>query len=606
MSARLLHPRVLPLLLLAALSAPEAAARQWYELYQEGLALLEHGQAAAALAAFEAAAELAPEPRARVRTYGTQFLFAYDPAYQRARCLAALGRLDEARALLAEAEAAGVTAPELVRALRERLAPEPPPVSAEPPPAPAPVPAPAAERPVSNAGEPPANLPPPAPPPAPAVAETTPTTGAPGPAPALEGKLAVRSTPAGARVFVDGRARGLTPSAATPLPPGRHGVRLVLAGHQPWEEVVEIRAAETFGLEVALSPLPAPPPLPSNPTPPAATPADGAEPAGSRAEPPRSLWPWAGGALAAGAIGILSALWSWHRGRRRGRSQGSTGWHARLLGARLGGYELTAELGRGGMASTFRARRLSDGRTVALKVPHPSGDPHFEERFLREGKLGEALHHPAIVRILEAGAERGIPYLAMELVEGRTLKAEIEAHPEGLPLERTLAITRAIAEALDYAHGKGVIHRDLKPENVMLAADGAVKVLDFGVARLEGQPGLTSSQFFLGSPLYAAPEAIEPQRIDHRADLYSLGVLLFEMLEGKPPFVHASVFKLLELHREEPLPERASLPRPLSPEVWAVLSRLCAKSPDDRFPSAEALLVELGRLVDRPNGGQAR
>jgi serine/threonine-protein kinase len=253
------------------------------------------------------------------------------------------------------------------------------------------------------------------------------------------------------------------------------------------------------------------------------------------------------------------------------------------------------------MATTYRARRLADGKEVALKIPHQTGDPTYLPRFLREGRLGETLHHPGIVRILEAGQEGDVAFLAMELVPGRPLKEEIEALPEGLPLDRALEIARAIAEALDYAHSKGVVHRDLKPENIMLLPDGSLKVMDFGVARVEGQPGLTTSQFFFGSPLYAAPELVEqPRTIDHRADLYSLGVLLYELLEGRPPFLHESIFKLLEMHQREPLPEPGALPRPLPPEVWALVGRLLEKDPARRYDSAQELLVDLNRWLHGP------
>ena len=169
------------------------------------------------------------------------------------------------------------------------------------------------------------------------------------------------------------------------------------------------------------------------------------------------------------------------------------------------------------------------------------------------------------MRIYEAGEDRGLAYLAMELLPGDTLEAEIGRHPQGMELRTALEIARDVAEALDYAHGKGIVHRDLKPANVMLLPDGTRKVMDFGVARIEGQPGLTTSQVFFGSPVYAAPELVEPRSIGPRADLYSLGIVLFEMLEGRPPFVHESVFRLLELHRGEPLPRRRRPPAPPAP-----------------------------------------
>jgi serine/threonine-protein kinase len=273
---------------------------------------------------------------------------------------------------------------------------------------------------------------------------------------------------------------------------------------------------------------------------------------------------------------------------------------ARQPPRRVGDYDLLAELGRGGMATTWRGRRRRDGLEVAVKVPLRGPDPSYEERFLREGRLGETLHHPNLVRILEVGeADDGTPFLAMELLPGRTLRQVLDEHPRGLPLERALAIAIAVAEALDYAHGKGVVHRDLKPENVMLLPAGDVKVMDFGVARVAGQPGLTTSQIFLGSPLYAAPEAVDPRGVDARSDLYSLGVLLFELLTGGAPFVHESVFRVLEMHQRAPLPARDSLATTIPEPVWAVVARLLEKEPARRYGSAQQLLVDLCSLADR-------
>ncbi len=156
---------------------------------------------------------------------------------------------------------------------------------------------------------------------------------------------------------------------------------------------------------------------------------------------------------------------------------------------------------------------------------------------------------------------------------------------------------RDIAEALDYAHAKGVVHRDLKPENVMLLPDGTVKVMDFGIARMSDQPGLTTSNIFLGTPLYAAPEMVDPKSVDHRADLYALGIILFEMLEGGVPFTADSPYRVLEMHMRQPLPDPEHLAHPIPPPVWAVIRRLCEKDPAARYPDAAPLLVELNRLL---------
>jgi len=591
-------------------ASPARADLQWYQHYERGLEAAERGEWSAALTGFEAAARLRPEAGARVRTYGSRFLFGYDPAFQRARCLLELRRLADARAALAEAAAAGVTPEADLAALRRRLVAAEAGAAREPE---------AAEVPVERV-----------------------TVREPGP------WLDAETDPPGAVVLVDGRPVGTTPFESVRLAPGRHRFTVRAAGRETWEEVMESVPGERLHLDLTLAALPAaaPPPPPSRrpeeepepvdphrpaeteaavpaspgtgsaapatettegagelreppvpsparTAPPAADP--GARDVGAGEPPPRPRWPPSGGllaVLAALTAGVLLAGLSIRRRRAAGRPAPSIA--ARLPGraGRVGRYRVVDELGRGGMATTYRAFRVRDRLPVALKIPHETGDPTYLPRFLQEGRLGETLHHPRIVRILEAGEEEGRPFLAMELIPGTTLRAVLDA--EGpRPVRQALEIARDVAEALDYAHGKGVVHRDLKPENVMLLPDGTVKVMDFGVARVEGQPGLTTSRFFFGSPVYAAPEVVDPGTLDRRADLYSLGVVLFELLEGHPPFHHESVYKLLEMHQREPLPPPEELPRPLPPEVWRILVRLLAKDPEERPASAEELLVEL-------------
>jgi len=250
------------------------------------------------------------------------------------------------------------------------------------------------------------------------------------------------------------------------------------------------------------------------------------------------------------------------------------------------------------MATTYRAVRCTDSTTVALKIPHDSClvDESFRTRFLREGELGQQLHHPNIVRIYDTGEDRGLLYLAMELLTGHILRQELRAIKR-MPERRALEIVRAIAEALDYAHAKGVIHRDLKPENIMVQADGSIKVMDFGIARVAGQAGITSTNLFLGTPMYGAPESIDSRSVDHRADLYSLGIVFFELLQGRAPFSSESPFQVMEMHLRTPLPTLESLEHPVRSSVWAIVERLCAKDRGNRHPSAAPLLVELNRAL---------
>ena len=571
------------LLLLGATPGAVRAQTQppWYERYQHGLELEAQASWEPALREFEAAARVEPRPRKRIATSGRDFIVDYDPHYHMARCLTELGRYPAAVMQLRAAGRANVTPRPRLDELRARLEEGARRVMAGPTAAPT------------------------------AVAEAL---------------LAVTSDPAGARVTVDGSAAGVTPLAGLAVGAGEHTVRIEAAGFHPEEQRVTAAAGGTYTLDRELRPLAAaatpaprprataaaptaaPTPMPTAPAvgggvpavPPAAPQATPAPPAG--AGTPAWLAPALWLALAGALAG--TALW-WLARRRRLRQPAYT--PTRILeatptmvkaGQSLGAYELIGLLGRGGMATTYRATRAADGSPVALKVPHEGcfTDPTYLARFLREGKLGEQLHHPRIVRIYEASEQDGRPFLAMELLAGRTLKQELRERGP-FAVRRAVEVAADIAEALDYAHVKGVVHRDLKPENVMVLPDGSIKVMDFGIARLEGQEGLTSSQYFLGTPLYAAPEMIEPRSIDLRVDLYSLGIIMFEMLQGAVPFTADSPFKVLQMHQREPLPPLAALARPVPEAVWRVVERLCAKSPADRHPSAEALLVELHALL---------
>jgi len=273
----------------------------------------------------------------------------------------------------------------------------------------------------------------------------------------------------------------------------------------------------------------------------------------------------------------------------------------------IGGYRVLGRLGLGGMATAFRAEQTRDGQAVVLKIPHEHllDDREFVERFLREGSLGATIHHPNIIRIFEAGTYERTPFIAMELVDGETLESRL-ARDGALPAAEALEIARGIALALDYAHVKGVVHRDIKPDNVMLLADGSVKVMDFGIARVDAAPGLTATHTYLGTPLYSAPEAIDPGQVGPHSDIYSLGIVLYRMLTNRVPFEAPSPLKVVELHRKAPLP-------PLAPElgipapVEAMVRRLTAKRKEDRYPSAESFLDDLNRyLTGRATNGPSR
>jgi eukaryotic-like serine/threonine-protein kinase len=196
------------------------------------------------------------------------------------------------------------------------------------------------------------------------------------------------------------------------------------------------------------------------------------------------------------------------------------------------------------------------------------------------------------VRILERGQAEGVPYFTMELVEGETLHARLR-RDGALEPRRAARLLAQVAEALDYAHNKGVVHRDLKPSNIMVLPDGSAKVMDYGIARARRFEGLTTTGAFLGTPDYVAPEIIEGAGADARSDLYSLGIVFYEALTGRVPFVADTPFAVLRKHcTEEPGPPSAVQPQ-VPPPLDAMVLRLLRKVPAERYASAEELLAEL-------------
>ena len=257
-------------------------------------------------------------------------------------------------------------------------------------------------------------------------------------------------------------------------------------------------------------------------------------------------------------------------------------------------FELLAPLGAGGVGTVWRSRDLRSGQAVALKVLHPHlrSDPLVAERFRREAGLGKLLSHANVVRAYELFEDSDALSFSLELLEGRTLKEEILSSGP-LSIEEVVRIARHCLSGLGAAHAAGVIHRDFKSQNVFLGASGAVKVLDFGSARVASAAGLTTRSLVLCTPDYAAPETVMAQPTDGRTDLYSLGVVLYEALTGRLPFRGTSPFELLQRHLNDPLPS----PRALRPEIPVRLDtlvrRLMAKPPQDRFSTCELVLEAL-------------
>ena len=258
------------------------------------------------------------------------------------------------------------------------------------------------------------------------------------------------------------------------------------------------------------------------------------------------------------------------------------------IGTRLGHYRIIALLGRGGMADVYRAEDERLGREVALKAVPPefARDPERIERFEREVRAAARLSHPNIVTVFEFGHGEGQHFYTMALMPGGDLKARIRAHPQGMPPAEARAVAVAVARALNYAHQQGFVHRDVKPENILFWQDGTPQLTDFGIARaMESGTRMTATGMSIGSPHYMSPEQAQGLQVDGRSDLYSLGVVLYEMLTGRLPFEVGNTLAVAYAHVNNPVPE---LPPALA--AWQpLLDRLLAKSPEDRYASAGEL-----------------
>jgi len=441
------------------------------------------------------------------------------------------------------------------------------------------------------------------------------------PAAARLGSLLINSEPRGALVFLDDESLGATDSTTGRLVksgvvPGRHRVRVSMAGRQDFVQEVEVGQGGLTSLQATLLQAPRTSTL----------------------------------SVALGSLGVLIVgglgLFAWTR--RRGRpaegtrelsqaSRPATHPSGRVRTAatphpsgratavsaptlqpvaegetraippsgskagvqeRFGEFLLLEPLGKGGMAAVFKAERK--GEICALKRPLAAflEDPEFLERFLREAEIGRTLHHPNIIRIFDRGDVSGIPFFTMELVRGETLQAFVKRTGALGPKPATKIIAQ-VAEALDYAHLKGVVHRDLKPSNIMILTDGTVKVMDYGIARARRFEGLTVTGAFLGTPDYVAPETAEGKGTDARSDLYSLGIVFYEIVTGRKPFVGDTPFATLRKHCTE-IPTPPSVVHPGVPrELEAIILRLLSKDPADRYPGAEELLIELRDYLNR-------
>ncbi|MDT9690794.1 protein kinase [Streptomyces sp. P9(2023)] len=277
-----------------------------------------------------------------------------------------------------------------------------------------------------------------------------------------------------------------------------------------------------------------------------------------------------------------------------------------------GRYRLTHRLGRGGMAEVFAAEDVRLGRTVAVKLLRSdlAEDPVSKARFTREAQSVAGLNHHAIVAVYDSGedvvAGQFVPYIVMELVEGRTIR-DLLISAEAPGPEQALIIVSGVLEALAYSHQHGIVHRDIKPANVIITHGGAVKVMDFGIARaLHGaQSTMTQTGMVMGTPQYLSPEQALGKAVDHRSDLYATGCLLYELLALRPPFTGETPLSVVYQHvQDAPVPP-SDVAHASPPELDGLVMRSLAKDPDDRFQSAEEMrgLIQYSLQMLQQAGG---
>ena len=262
----------------------------------------------------------------------------------------------------------------------------------------------------------------------------------------------------------------------------------------------------------------------------------------------------------------------------------------------VGNYVLGRELGRGGMGVVYAATHRVLGHRAAIKLllPDTSHHPAKIERFFNEARAATAIDHPGILRVLDVGIHDGRAFIVMEYLDGTSLAARIANGP--MPIRTTILFATQIAEALAAAHEARIVHRDLKPDNVFVTTAERIKLLDFGIAKLVGRDLAvqTASGAVVGTPAYMAPEQCEGSRdVDHRADLYALGCVMYAMLTGAPPFVAAGTGALIGMHLHVEPPPLAVRRPTASPELASIVACLLAKTPSDRFASARAVVRAL-------------
>jgi serine/threonine protein kinase len=271
------------------------------------------------------------------------------------------------------------------------------------------------------------------------------------------------------------------------------------------------------------------------------------------------------------------------------------------------GYEILGVLGRGSMATVYKARQVSLARVVALKVLHPALalNPSYTRRFEREAQAAARLSHPNIVGALDVGEDRGLRYLAMEFVDGRTVAQVLSGGPIA---ERKAAIVAMhIARALDHAHRSGLVHRDIKPANIMVTKEGIAKLGDMGLAKeVQADGSQTDEGIAMGTPFYVSPEQARGERkVDIRTDIYGLGATMFHMVTGRVPYPGANPAVVMTKHLNDPVPEPDEINPAVSRGISQIIEKMLAKEREERYQSPAELMTDLqayldGKLAVRP------
>jgi tRNA A-37 threonylcarbamoyl transferase component Bud32 len=436
---------------------------------------------------------------------------------------------------------------------------------------------------------------------------------------ALEsGSLHITSRPSGATVYLDDIQIGETDITIYAIPVGSHKLRLEREGYDTVEQIVGVKSGRTIRIPLVLARAGGRPPI-----------------TGDVAVPPlRELFaefinPWVvmlvllvltGVVVVALIIRAMPARRSPalvpRAAKRTTRPPGVKAPSKRLKipapakgitlkrTAALGNYRILEKIAAGGMATIYKATHVKNGEMAVVKVPYDQfqNDRRFIERFRREAELGQKLLQDNIIRIYEYGTSKGgLTYIAMEYLPGTDLREYLDVHGT-MPIKEAVRTVVQVCRALGYAHDKGVIHRDIKPENIMLPEKkgrGKVVLMDFGVAHAAylGTVGTRSS--YLGTPYYMSPDQISRRKVDGRSDIYSLGVVFFEMLTGKRPFDDADPLKVLIKHRESPPPRPRSLNRKIPLALEKIVLKMLTKRPTDRYKSVAALVSALKRYMGR-------